>query len=472
MSSSAAIYERSPIWLQNLFVSARGWEFRHRRADDKAVRSHLDFLMTSQSWEEGRFRNYQIDRLQETLRIAFTQIPYYRHLARSMGCAAEDFKVPEDITQLPILDKQTLRGNEVEFINQSIALDQCSHGFTSGTTGTPINLYETQESFSFRWAFVARLRAWAGLSDPLYPRRVQFTGRDIIPDSQDKSTRVYWRTNWPGNALLCSTSHLSLDTVPYYVEKLSSFRPDLIEGYPSAMLIIARIAWRRGLKLPRPRALIVSAETLSPDDRAELEAAFGCRVFDQYAASEPSCFWCDCECGQMHINPEYGISEIVDENGIPVGVGEEGEVIVTSFLNPAMPLIRYRLGDTAILGSSQSCDCGRVMPRVERITGRVDDILFVPERGYVGRLDPAFKGLSEIIEAQIIQESLENIRVLIVPGAGFGENQEHKLRDNLQTKLGCRVNLEFEQVNSIPRGSNGKFRSVVSNVKHLYPDRM
>ena len=84
-----------------------------------------------------------------------------------------------------------------------------------------------------------------------------------------------------------------------------------------------------------------------------------------------------------------------------------------------MPLLRYRLGDVAIAEADVPCACGRAMPRIRKVVGRLDDILFVPQRGYVGRLDPVFKGLENIIETQIIQETLDTIRVLLVPGAGL-----------------------------------------------------
>jgi len=472
MSVAENIYAKSPILLQNLFVSIRGWEYRYRRSNDRAIREYLNFLLQSQKWSQEQFHEYQTQSLRNILRIAFESVPYYREMQRQIGCQPEDFKSPEDIRYLPILEKSTLRGNEQAFLNHSFDLGKCTHGFTSGTTGTPINVYESRESFSHRWAFVCRLRTWAGINEPLYPRRAQFTGRNIVPDTQKGEKHIYWRYNYLGNALLFSTTHLTPEAVLYYARKLCGFAPELIDGYPSALLIIARVARRLGIELPRPKAIIVSAETLFPEDREELQNAFGCQVYNQYAATEPSCFWCDCEYGVMHVNPEYGISEIVDADGNPVPPGEEGEIVVTSFLNPVMPLIRYRLGDVAILGPNTLCECGRRMPRIERIVGRVDDILFVPQRGYVGRLDPAFKGLGNIIEAQIIQESLERIRVLLVPDEGYDPAMAQKLVGNLRAKLGGEVTIDIQLVASIPRGPNGKFRSVISNVKHLYPDRM
>jgi phenylacetate-CoA ligase len=466
------IYSKSPLWLQNTFVSLKGLDFRYRRANDTLIHDYFQSLLSSQNWPLEKFRENQVWMLQKILRIAFCHVPYYRTMQKSLGCEPEDFKQPEDIRLLPILTKSQVRGQEKLFLNETINPKQCIRGFTSGTTGTPLNIFETQESFSLRWAFVERLRFWAGLENPHYTRRAQFTGRNIVPFNQRPDTHVYWRWNRPGNALLFSTTHLSPETVPYYADALCAFKPELIDGYPSAMLIIARVSRRLGITLPSVKSIIVSAETLLPEHRRELEEAFNCRVHNQYASSEPSCFWCDCEHGIMHENPECAISEIVNQEGMPAKIGEPGEVVVTSLLNPMMILLRYKLGDLAIWSKNSQCSCGRAMPQVESVQGRVDDILFVPGRGYVGRLDPVFKGLSNIIEAQIIQETLEHIHVLLVPDERYNENIRHHLEENIREKLGNTVDITIEEVKSIPRGANGKFRSVLSNVRHLYPDQM
>ena len=466
------IYNKSPIWLQNIIVSTQGLLYCYWRGNDRIIRSQFEFLLKSEHWTSAQMREYQGQQLRRLLRVAFAQVPYYRELQKKLGCQPEDFKEPEDLKRLPILEKSQLRGNEKYFLNEAINPQKCTSSYTSGTTGTPIKIYETQESFSKTWGFVVRLRKWAGLSDPMYPRRAQFTGRNIVPLGQNPKTAVYWRRNIPGNTLLFSTTHISPETVPHYAQTLRGFGPELIDGYPSALLVIARISRRLKIDLPKPKAIIVTAETLLPEHRREIEEAFHCRVHNQYAASEPSCFWGDCEYGVMHENPEYGISELVDLRGNPTMEGEAGEVLTTPFTNHMMVLVRYRVGDIAVKGPSALCQCGRFMPRVERVEGRKDDILFVPERGYVGRLDPVFKGLHSIIEAQIIQEDLNNIRILLVPDSGYNQDLEAHLLENLHAKLGKSVSITVETVTRIPRGPRGKFTSVISKVKHLYPDRM
>jgi phenylacetate-CoA ligase len=466
------LYNNSPIWLQNIMVSIKGGEYRYRRVKQRIMAEQLAFLLESEHWNTDQIRTYQGQQLRKLLQIAFKQVPYYRELRKNLGCKVEDFQLPEDIKQLPILEKSQLRGQEQLFINEAIDLKKCTKGFTSGTTGTPLNLYYLPEEFSQEEAIVARLRRWAGLREVFFPKRAQFTGRNIIPPNQGANKPVYWRWNLPGNSLLFSTTHISPETVPYYIKALGKFDPELIDGYPSAILVITRISKRLKLELPKPKAIIVSAETLWPEHRREIEEAFHCQVFNLYSGSEPAVIWCDCQSGQMHENPEVGISEIVDENGNQVLEGGTGEVVSTSFLNTAMILIRYRIGDMAVRGPSTLCKCGRTLPRIEKVEGRTDDILYVPERGYVGRLDPVFKGLSNIIEAQIIQEDLNLIRVSIVPDDGFNQDIEIILEKNMRAKLGQEVKIAFQIVNRIPRGARGKFNSVLSKVKHLYPDKL
>lgn len=469
MSLTEQIYAKLPIFAQNWAVNYQGWSFERKRSRPDLIEKHLAFLLESQWWTEEQFREYQVRRLQETLKIAFETTDYGRELQASLGCQPEDFKAPEDVRRLPILEKSRLRGHEKEFVNHTADLTQCTQVKTSGTTGTPLKAYENADSFAARLAYVARLRTWAEVPNPVHPHRAQFTGRTIVPDSQPPFQPPHWRANRPNDALLFSTVHIGEKTIRGYAEALCRFEPTLIDGYPSAILMVARLAKLQGLTLPRPKAIIVSAETLLPEHRSEIVEAFGCRVFDQYASSEPSCFWMDNEHGEMLQSPEYGISEIIKSDGSPAEPGEEGEVVVTSFLNSVMPLLRYRVGDVAVPGVPGAASCGRKMPRVLSISGRRDDILYVPERGYVGRLDPVFKGLSNMVETQIVQESLDSIVILLVPAPEYKAADGEQLVRNLREKVGHQVAVELKVVEMIPRGPNGKFRSVVSHCQKEYP---
>ncbi len=175
------IYNKSPIWFQNLMVSIKGLQFRYQRASTKIMREQYNFLLNSQYWRLEQLLDYQLQRMRQTLDIAFQHVPYYRNMKKELGCNPEDFKKLEDLSLLPTLDKYQLRGNEKLFCNELIDKKKYLKGSTSGTTGTPLTVYFTQESFSRKWGFVARLRHWAGLPDPFFPRRVQFSARHVVP---------------------------------------------------------------------------------------------------------------------------------------------------------------------------------------------------------------------------------------------------------------------------------------------------
>ncbi len=171
---------------------------------------------------------------------------------------------------------------------------------------------------------------------------------------------------------------------------MNHFNPELIDGTPSSMQVIARVGRRLGLQLPRP------------EHRHLLEEAFDCRVFNQYSSSDPSCFWCDCEYGIMHDNLESGITEIVSSDGNPLPDNTLGEVAFTPFADAdtVMVLIRYRLGDLAVRAGLEKCACGREMPVMKSLEGRKEDILYFPDRGYVTGTY-FFSGVTNLIEAQL-----------------------------------------------------------------------
>jgi phenylacetate-CoA ligase len=460
-----------PIWAQNLMVTGKGYQFRLRRTSDSLIERHLSLLLKSQWWSEEQFAEYRDARFRDLIAVALKDVPHYRGLAKREGFTAADFNGVADVTRLPMLAKTDLRGRESEFCNETVPHGRRIILNTSGTTGTPLAMTETQETVSRRVAYVARLRSWIGVSNPLHPRRAQFTGRTIVPSTQSPDRHVYWRHNRADHSLLLSSYHISPKTAGHYIDALRRHQPELVDGYPSCLLALAQCAGGRITGLDRIRGVITTSETVTADDRRLIETAFGARVHDQYAASEPSCFWGECEHGVMHESPEYGITEILDVNGNEVGPGEEGEAVVTSFLNDAMPLIRYRTADLVVRGPDAPCDCGRRLRRMDRIIGRIEEMLYFPERGYTQRLDIAFKGLKGIIEAQVIQDALDHLTVLLVVDGNVAPDLPHVLEENIHEKLGMSVGVTCQFVDRIQRGPNGKFKAVITQVRHLYPER-
>ena len=457
------IYSHAPLWFQNTLISLKGLEFETKRVNKKSTLKHYIFLLESQNWSKDQILEYQNQMLSIILKEAFLNVPYYQKLSAELKCDYRDFKTVEDIQILPFLEKKQIRGNELQFVNQKIPSNKLLFGFTSGTTGTPLKLFYSQNTFSHRWAFELRLRNWAGLQEVYHPRRVQFTGRDIIPLNNKSS--VFWRYNLPAKTLHCSTSNIDTNTAALYAEAISAFKPDFVDGYPSSISTLSKICLTRNYSLPKVTAIRVSAETFFEEDRKIIEEAFKAKVFNQYGSSESSCFCSENEFGEMLVHPEFGLFEVIKQKDGEKALESIGEVVTTSFMNPVMPLIRYKIGDIVKTGNGVSTPYGKNFIRLDSVLGRTDDVLYIPGRGFIGRLDPVFKGAAGILESQIILENSGLLRVNIVPDNNYSKLDEEKFIRKLRQKVGNEIKIEIVLQHNIPRGPNGKFPAVIDHTK-------
>jgi len=437
------LYNVLPIPFQHACTSAQGAKYHHWRYGG-IFQEYLALLKRTESHSAGQLRALQTAALERLLQFASTRVPHYR----THGVAA-------------LTTKDHIRERPGDFIAHGLPRHALIPWHTSGTTGKPITVYYSRQAMQKMWAFVELYRNAAGLTkdDP----RAQFTGKAIVPARQAASKKIFWRRDVANRALLLSTVHLLSENLPHYAQALERFRPVYLSGYPSSMYVLAEYYRQSGRSAPRFKAALTSAETLLDYQRRAIETTFAARVLDQYGQAEMQSFWYECEAGRMHAHPLAGVTEILRPDGAAAPPGEMGEVVLTGLVNYAMPLIRYRVGDTARF-SAQACPCGRGMPVIEEIGGRMDDFVFTRERGFLGRLDPVLKGVRNIVESQIEQESLDLLRIRYVPAALFTNDDLHLLENNLRARVGRGIHLEFECTDRIPRSANGKFRFVISRL--------
>jgi phenylacetate-CoA ligase len=444
-------YFAMPNALQTFALTTYGWRLRFLRYGSYHRRV-LAELLESQWYSAERIEADQLRRLNGLLTHAARKVPFYRDrgLPSHLTTLAE-------LRTLPVLHKSEVREHQQRLVSE----DEPKRGLeihTGGTTGTPLNIRCNRASLQRNYAFFARLLNWAGV--PRGGRVATFAGRTLVPP--DQSQPPFWRMNFAANALLMSSYHLSTTTIDAYLERLRTFQPALIDSYPSSLEPLARRILALGPRAIRPRAIVTSSETLFPSARQLLEDAFGCRVFDYYGGGEMAAFLSQCEAGSYHVHPEFGIIEIL-RDGVPVAPGETGEIVATGFVNPVMPLIRYATGDLAVQGTGR-CSCGRAFPVIEQIQGRVDDVVITPEGRRIGRLDPIFKSSASILEARIVQDANDHVRLEVVPAAGYSPASETVLVQELSRRLGPSMRVDVVQLPSIPRQRSGKLRMVVREI--------
>lgn len=459
-SALERLYARSPRFLQTLMGYAYGYAL-HKLRYGKTYNATLREIKPSEWYGKDQLIDLQTRLLKNLIAHAYRYVPYYRETLDGLSIKPEDITSLDDLKKLPILEKSEVKKEPLRFVAQCFDVDELTVNHTSGTTGTPLDLYFDNNSIQRNWAFYeARVRNWAGVT--VRDRKAMFGGRVIVP--KERRRRPFWLYNPAERQLYFSSYHLNPDFLPYYVDELDEFKPKFLVGYTSSIYVIAKFIKENHIRISNPpKSVLVTSETLFEAQRETIEDTFGCKVYDGYGGGERVALITECAQGSLHMSPEYGIVEFLDQAGNPVKAGEAGEMVCTGLINWAMPLIRYRVGDMAV-PSDKPCSCGRAFPVVDKIVGRVDDILVTPDGGWVGRLDPVFKGLHGVREAQIIQEWITEVRVLVVPESDFSFEVKSLLVQNLKGRLGQRVRVRVEIVDAIPRTSSGKFRSVISKV--------
>lgn len=457
-----SLYDHSPILLQNLLTSVYGYQLHALRYGGK-YKHYLRQLEESQWWSRERLRELQLDLLQRLLVHAYEHVVFYRERFQEAGFHPRDLRSADDLRRLPILTREDILQNAERMVADNYPRSRLRQHFTSGTTGTPLRFYEEKDTVRRNYAFWMRFRRWFGFKEWL--PRATFGGRVVVPRNQNRPP--YWRHNYIENQLVCSSFHLSEETLPAYIERLERFSPFLIDGYVSTIFTLARYINHQRITTIRPSAVQTTSETLFDFQRREIEEAFQCKVYNQYGQGEKVAFISECEHGTLHVNDEYGIVEII-KDGRPARSGEVGEIIATSFNNWVMPLIRYQTGDLAVVSDISSCPCGRGLSVVESIEGRVIDVLRMPDGKIVPptALTLLFDKASAmgINQAQICQVAPDQIVVRLVPRDRDVLPDTSVLENDLRMMMGDKVKIRFEMVDHIPNTEAGKYKFVVSEL--------
>ena len=333
---------------------------------------------------------------------------------------------------------------------------------TSGTTGKPLSLWRSRETNRAWYAlYEARCLRWNG--ETRTDRFAVLGGQLVAPFSQTRPP--FWVWNEGLHQLYLSSYHLARDFIPHYLEAMHSHKVNYLEGYPSSMYSLARFSLERGIDAPELRVALSYAEPLFRYQREAIEQTFRCPVRNTYGMAEIACAASECREGVLHLWPEVGIVEVIrPDKDESVSEGSEGRMVCTGLLNADMPLIRYEIGDSGrIAPPSGICVCGRTLPVLGSIEGRLDDVILTKDGRRIGRLDPVFKADLPVLEAQIIQEALARIRVRLVPSEGYDQKCEATIMERIKDRVGD-IEIILETVDSIPRSANGKFRAIVNKM--------
>jgi len=419
----------------------------HALGNSLSVMRHYLWYKRAEFFDADLLEAVQRERLETMFRTALKT----KHYGKAFeGLSIRASELLDNLDALPLTTKDSLRNNEEAFLQPGIDTKSLVMTRTSGSTGTPTHIYMSKESENYRY----------GLR---YATDVAF-GRSPF----ELFARLH-SINYEKNPLLRRSGLFPMIFLPVFAPEeenyaaLRAHRPRVMRGYPSSMLMLARLNSASDNQITF-KSLISNAEILSEKSRKAIEESFSCPVYNHYGTVEASSIARDCpDEKNLHVDSFSCIVEIVGNNGKPKKSGE-GEIAITPLWNPVMPLFRFRTGDR---GSWGECSCGRSTPVLKSMSGRLNDLIVMPS----GRLRPSMSfdplaDLSPLYAYQLVQEEPDLFVFRYVPLKGdISYYLKKEIMDGIvEASLGEKVRVEFEAVNSIRKEKGGKLRSIISKV--------
>lgn len=420
---------------------------------------YIKELAHSQWFSSNQLKELQLEKLRRLLRHVRQQVPYYRKLLEGM-CLDDSFGF-EEFKQIPILTKKDVQENSASLQAEDV---EGKENHTGGSTGEPLTFYQCENYWHHN--FADKIRTYQMCGYEVGDKAAFLWGSDYDSRAHKGFLHRLW-DRVAMNLIWINVFDVDEEGLYQHALELAKFKPKIIVGYASSLLMFANLVRERGITGIEPVGTQSSAEILTPEMRAVIEATFECKVFDRYGCREVGNIAHECsEHNGLHILAENNYVEFLDGGGAPVEAGEPGRIIVTNLNNYVMPFIRYEVGDIGV-PSSEECPCGRGLPLMEVVKGRTSDVIQSPG----GRLlhgeffTHLFYGIKGVSRFQVVQESLEDLTVRVVPTSEFERSETLSLLEAMIQRHGDPgFRIRFELSSCIPPSESGKYRFTISKV--------
>jgi len=423
----------------------------------------------AREYHEGTGNETAARALARLLRHCRQSVPYYaRSLQPLDNIRLEDADPREYLFRLPILTKASIRANFDHIKSADLGRRKWFYNTSGGSSGEPIRLIQDRdyEDRSSAVSLLCHALLGCDVGQPLV--RLWGSERDLEDGARSaKDTFFNWLT---GNTWL-NAFRMTPPRMRGYVATLNRERPRLILAYAQAAYELARFAEREKLSVAPQQAVLTSAGTLYPFMREKIAQVFGCRVYNLYGSREVSLIGCELPGVEgLWVPPWSNFVEILDDEGLPVRSGEEGNIVVTCLTNFAMPLIRYWIGDRGALVSKPSPDGASTAQVLKHVSGRSVDAFRT--RGHRLVDGEYFTHLLYfrpwVWKFQVVQKAHEHILFRIVKSNGSPprtELDDIAARSRLVMGEDCRIDFEFS--GDLPPHPAGKYRYTISEVAAL-----
>jgi phenylacetate-CoA ligase len=409
------------------------------------------FVRLLQRWEKldrAEFDVLTARLLRNALRFAARRVPLY-----SIGQWRDALSGhnPEELEAWPVLERKMLITHRSQLRAHRVGAGTFSRT-SSGSTGEIVRVAYNPAAGGWSWAQEYRSLYWFG----------------VPPGSR---TLLFWGgghpvLDWVRNTRVCATKNLTFEKLEWATEYLLHKRPMLVMGLPSAISQLARHVRAHHPYAPAHLVPFVKlgGEQVYDFQREEIARHFGARVFESYGSTEMGPIAHECPHGSRHIMADHVQLEVF-KGDAPAPVGEFGDLVVTSFFNRAMPLVRCRIGDRGRI-SPEPCPCGLPHPVLAELVGRAADMFETTDGRLVhgselGRRLQLFLSqapLGSVGQVLFQQSGPAEWKVLVESSDGFDERLATQLRRIVRTTFGDSCKVKVERVALVPREKSGKYR--------------
>lgn len=419
------------------------------------------YLAEAQYFSPEKLKELQERRLTAVIRHAEKSSPWYQRLIEDAGLKGQAGISLEDLKRLPVTTKADIRDNTDQFISRDYKKEELNRAKTGGSTGVSLNLYFDERCQQWRNAAQMYADSLAGWKKGT--RVAAIWGNPPVARTLKQRLRRYLLER----QIFLDTMDLNPISMNAFVEQWRGYLPEVVFGHAHSIYLFAKYLVDESISDLRPKGVVATSMMLLDSEREVIEKAFSTKVTNRYGCEEVGLIAVECEHHNgMHINAPHIVLECLDGNDQPVAEGEPGKLVITDLNNYGMPTIRYRVEDVGVLTNRQ-CECGRTLPMLERLEGRVADFLKKPDGGQVAGVSLVERTLTKVPgveQMQLVQERLHEIKINRVKGKDFTEQTDEALIQEFRQIFDQDVELSIIDVSRIPQEASGKYRFSICKI--------
>jgi phenylacetate-CoA ligase len=424
-----------------------------RESTDEYI--HITKLQT-----KDQLNTFVEERLKQLILHANIHTTYYRQKFDQIDLIKDDTVDLSRFGEIPILTKEIIKQHHQDLISDEYQTRKWFYNSSGGSTGEPVKFI--QDDVYLKYGMATNYYYFKNILNIEEPtvKKVLLWGseRDLFKGSIGFNAKI---NNWLSNTVLLNSLRMTQGDMEQYIHTINSFKPEIVRGYAGSLFELCRYAKQKKIPIYQPKIVVSAAEILTDTMRNVIESTFGTKVYDFYGSREVSNIAGECKNGLLHSFLFWNYLEILDKDNQPVREGDEGRVVVTNLYNYSMPLIRYEIGDMAILGP-ENCSCGQVLPTLKKVNGRILERFILKtgalvHAGFFGLLfDKVFEEVG-IEKWQVIQEDYDKIRINVVTHGEIPDQFKNDIDKKIRVGMGSECKIKWNIVDDIPKTPSGKY---------------